>query len=180
MNHTMQLSIVFGASDVEQLVLPHRKSIFSRALQLCRDPDVAQDLVQQTIIQGIINIRQLRDRAKSKYWLLSILKNQFFMEYSRSKKIDYGNDEKTLHYMLDENSTENDFLEAEQEQELHFLIESLEEHLRIPLQMFYFQSFSYKKISAELDIPIGTVMSRISRAKACLKMKLLRRPESIN
>jgi RNA polymerase sigma-70 factor, ECF subfamily len=68
---------------------------------------------------------------------------------------------------------EDDLFENEYCEEIRFLVESLADRLKTPLKMFHFQNLTYMEISTKLDIPIGTVMSRISRARRLLKFKLL-------
>ncbi len=177
---TIQISNTICTNEIERLILPHRKLMFNRALKLCKNPDFAEDLVQEAVYLGMKNIKQLKDHSKSKYWLLTILTNQFFKEYSKKKITESGNDEEYLCNLLDKKFPEKEFLEEELDQEIRFLVESLEEKLRTPIKMFYFQNFLYREISVELNIAIGTVMSRISRAKACLKMKLLERSDFLN
>ena len=70
-----QNSEKFIQSETEKLILPHRKAMYVRALQLCQDPDTAEDLVQDTFFLGIKYLNQLKDRSKSKFWLSIILRN---------------------------------------------------------------------------------------------------------
>jgi RNA polymerase sigma-70 factor, ECF subfamily len=166
--------------EINELILPHRKAMYVRALQLCKDPDLAEDLVQDTIFFGIKNIHQIKDRSRSKFWLSIILKNQFLKECGRSKKIEYWDDSELSEKRVDESLPEKEFFEEESDEEIRFLVEILEDHLKAPLKMYHFQNLSYKKISQKLDIPIGTVMSRISRARGHLKNKLLECQELLN
>lgn len=75
--------------------------------------------------------------------------------------------------MSDENIPEKTFLENELDQNIRFNVEKLSDRLKVPLKLFYFHHMSYKEISEKLVIPIGTVMSRIARAKSNLKEKFL-------
>ncbi|MGV7222206.1 MAG: RNA polymerase sigma factor [Nitrospinales bacterium] len=175
-NPKYKMQNTFSANDIEHLVLKHSKSMHIRALQLCKNPDKAEDLVQETVFHGIKNLYQLKDRSKSKYWLLTILKNQYFKEYGDKKRLEkWGNDEKD-EYLLDENIPEKLFLDRELCHNIHLMIEKLADHLKTPLEMFYFHNLSYKETSDKLRIPIGTVMSRIARAKAQLKKIILNDP----
>ena len=163
-----------GTNTIESIILPHRKSIFNRALQLCRDVDFAEDLVQETILYGIKNFCQLRDQEKCKYWLLAILKNLFLKEVLRNKRLDNRELTNFVDKLVTNKFPEKEVLAEEIIRELRFIIEGLEERLKILIQLFYFQNLSYKEIADKLDIPIGTVMSRLSRAKLYLKGELLR------
>ncbi len=161
------------ALESEKLILPHEKAMYVRALQLCKDPDAAEDLVQDTFFLGIKYINQLKEKSKSKGWLSIILKNQFFKECSRNKKWEIWDYEDLANNFVDENLPEKEFLEEEGDRSLKNLVESLEEYLKTPLKMFHFQNLPYREISLRLNIPIGTVMSRISRARGRLKDKLV-------
>jgi RNA polymerase sigma-70 factor, ECF subfamily len=163
----------FIQSETEKLILPHRKAMYVRALQLCQDPDTAEDLVQDTFFLGIKYLNQLKDRSKSKFWLSIILRNQFFKECARNKKIESWNDTELSENQIDEKLPEDDLFENQYCEGIRFLVESLGDRLKTPLKMFHFQNLSYMEISTKLDIPIGTVMSRISRARRHLKLKLL-------
>ena len=171
---TSQTSERSGTNKIESIILPHRKSIFNRALQLCRDVDFAEDLVQETILYGIKNFCQLRDQEKCKYWLLAILKNLFLKEVLRNKRLDNRDFTNFVDKLVTNKFPEKEILADEIIRELRFIIEGLEERLKILIQLFYFQNLSYKEIADKLDIPIGTVMSRLSRAKLYLKGELLR------
>jgi RNA polymerase sigma-70 factor (ECF subfamily) len=170
-SQTTELS---ATNIIESIILPHRKSIFNRALQLCRDVDFAEDLVQETILYGIKNFCQLRDQEKCKYWLLAILKNLFLKEVLRNKRLDNREFTNFVDKLVTNKFPEKEILADEIIRELRFIIEGLEERLKILIQLFYFQNLSYKEIADKLDIPIGTVMSRLSRAKIYLKGELLR------
>lgn len=163
----------FIQSETEKLILPHRKAMYVRALQLCQDPDTAEDLVQDTFFLGIKYLNQLKDRSKSKFWLSIILRNQFFKECAKNKKMESWDGAELPENRVDEKLPEDDLFTDEYSAEIRFLVESLDERLKTPLKMFHFQNLSYIEISSELDIPIGTVMSRISRARSRLKRKIL-------
>jgi RNA polymerase sigma-70 factor, ECF subfamily len=158
--------------SAEKLVFPFRNTVYARALQLCRDADHAEDLTQNTMLQGMINLSQLKTPAKSKYWLFAILLNFYRKDYSKEKnfeKVDYTGWANSL---AGRSCLEKEYLEDEVSREVRLRVENLEAHLRAPIQLYYFQQFSYKEISEELKIPMGTVMSRIFRARKSLVTRL--------
>ena len=138
-----QNSEKFIQSETEKYILPHRRTMYVRALQLCQDPDTAEDLVQDTFFLGIKYLNQLKDRSKSKFWLSIILRNQFFKECARNKKIENWSDTELSKNRVDENLPEDDLFEDENCEEIRFLVESLSERLKAPLKMFHFQNLSY-------------------------------------
>ncbi len=158
--------------NIEKLILPFRSSLLYRALQLSRDIDHAEDLVQETMLLGISNLPQLKNPAKSKYWLSAILFNLFRKEYSRYKKLEYRDSEDWINVLIEDELPENETFERAHKQEIRDFVESLDDRLGVPLKMFHFHNLPYKEIATELNIPVGTVMSRISRARIHLKNKI--------
>lgn len=69
-------------------------------------------------------------------------------------------------------NVEQEYLDDETARSIRLVLETLEPRLKLPIQMFYFEKKSYKEIASSMDLPIGTVMSRIARAKVNLKRKL--------
>lgn len=172
-NPTRQMPNMFSTKAIDHLILRHRASMYKKAIYLCRNSDQAEDLVQETLFHGIKYLYQLKDHSKSKLWMLTILKNQYFKIYSQAKKLERWGKEERDEYMSDENIPEKTFLENELDQNIRFNVEKLSDRLKVPLKLFYFHHMSYKEISEKLVIPIGTVMSRIARAKSNLKEKFL-------
>lgn len=146
------------------------------AMKLARDRDLAEDLVQETFFFALKNFHQLRDRNKSKYWLFSILRNLFLKNLEKRKnwiEVEFDAVCESLH---DKNkmNPEHDFFEAELKNSIQCALDTLDERLKFPVILFYFEGRSYKEIGAILSIPIGTVMSRIARAKVYLKRELVK------
>ncbi len=155
-------------SGAEKLIVPFRSAVYTRALQLCRDADHAEDLTQDTMLHGLLNFSQLRNTSKSKYWLFAILLNLYRKDYSKNKKFIKVNYMDFDNHLTDGSCLERECLQDEVSSKVRSQVEGLEVHLRTPLQLFYFRQFSYKQISRELKIPIGTVMSRIYRGRRSL------------
>jgi len=164
------------SQDLETLnrhLLPHAPVIYRFGYRLCGNAPDTEDLVQETFFFAIKNFHQLKDLDKCKYWLFSILRNLFLKDYEKRKMrgeiaFDFVCD--TLHKGED---PESNFLKAEIRKNIQALLDRLDEKLRQPIRMFYYEGHSYKEISSELGIPIGTVMSRIARAKTYLKRDLM-------
>ena len=155
---------------------PHATLILGCAYKLCRDKDQAEDLVQETFYHALKNFHQLRDRAKCKYWLFSILRNLFLKTVEKRKnwvEIEFDSVCENLH---DRNkmNPEHDFLQKELKNNIQCALDTLGERLRFPIHLFYFEGRSYKEIADILNIPMGTVMSRIARAKVYLKRELIK------
>jgi RNA polymerase sigma-70 factor (ECF subfamily) len=164
-------------SIFKQHISPHTGILLNSACRLCGNRDDAEDLLQETFFFALKNFSQLRDHAKCKYWLFAILKNLFFKEiYKSRRRVDLEVD-LLLSALTDVNGIERDFLKAEVEGNMRKQLGKLEDRLKGPLVLFYYDKLSYKEIADQMNLPIGTVMSRIARAKACLKKEFLRSPE---
>ncbi len=159
----------------DKYLLPHASVIFRSAFRLCGNRHGAEDLVQETYFQALKNFNQLKDRERCKYWLFAIMRNLFLKDIEKSKnriEIEFDSVCDTLHSQG--NSPEKDVLGDEVRHALLSAMDKLDERLSQPIRSFYFEGLSYQEIAARLDVPIGTVMSRIARAKVYLKRDLVR------
>lgn len=157
--------------SIEGLVKAHYASLYRYAFRLTGLACDAEDLVQQCFLEAQLKLHQLRDVSAARAWLYQILRSKFF-RLCRSRKPMVAAD-------LDLELTEVTDGLAEQEASvdgelLQCRLNELKEVYRVALLMFYFEEKSYEQIAAELDIPVGTVMSRLSRAKAHLKSRVNR------
>ncbi|MBL4664682.1 MAG: sigma-70 family RNA polymerase sigma factor [Nitrospinaceae bacterium] len=158
----------------DKYLSPHVPMIYKSAIRMCGNPNDAQDLVQETLYSALKNFHQIQDPEKSKYWMFSILRNLFLKDIEKTKKRAEVEFDAVCEKLSDNEHPEKDFLRAEVKNNIQGILDKLDERLKITLMMFYFEGQSYKEISASLNIPIGTVMSRIARAKVYLKRELLR------
>lgn len=163
--------------EFEQLVDAHYQALYRFGMSLTKAPDRAADLVQQTFCTWAEKGHQLKDRSKAKTWLFTTLHREFLSQIRRSKRFsDEGFDVEAM-----ERVPAEDTADAERQmdgQRALELLHALDETYRAPLSLFYLQQHSYKEIAAILDIPIGTVMSRISRGKEMLRKKMTAEPAS--
>lgn len=155
-------------------IQPHAQMLYNSALKLCRNPDDAQDLVQETFFFAIKNFSQLRDLEKCRFWLFSILRNLFLKEIQKQKKRSDLQFELLLKNIRGKNYLDSELVKMETRGILRDLLASMDQRLKEPIELFYFQSRSYKEISKSLNVPMGTVMSRIARGKVYLKKAILR------
>ena len=163
--------------EFEQLVDAHYQALYRFGMSLTKDPDRSADLVQQTFCTWAEKGHQLRDRSKAKTWLFTTLHREFLSQLRRANRFRDGElDDEAL-----ERIPAEDGVDAERQmdgQRALELLQELDETFRAPLALFYLQQHSYKEIAAVLDVPIGTVMSRISRAKELLRRKMTAEPAS--
>lgn len=163
-------------SEFEELVDAHYQALYRFGMSLTRDSDRASDLVQETFCIWAAKGGQLKDRSKAKTWLFTTLHREFLSQRRRASKF---SDEP-----IDEDSAEAAIVSTEDAerqmdgQRALELLGALEETYRVPLALFYLQQHSYKEIAEILDVPIGTVMSRLSRGKEMLRRKMTAEPSS--
>jgi RNA polymerase sigma-70 factor (ECF subfamily) len=163
-------------SEFEELVDAHYQALYRFAMSLVRDVDKACDLVQETFCIWAAKGDQLKDRSKAKTWLFTTLHREFLSQRRRAAKFsDEPLDEAAVGAV---ESPQDDAERQMDGQRAMELLGALEETYRAPLVLFYLQQHSYKEIAEILDVPIGTVMSRLSRAKEMLRKSMNREPSS--
>ncbi len=171
------------ASLAEQ-AMPLMDSLYSAALRMARHPADGEDLVQETYLKAYRGFGGFEQGTNLKAWLYRILTNTFINTY-RSKK--RRPDETELEEVEDlylyrrlggleaaaaGRSAEDELLDLLTEAEVKEALESLPEQFRMAVLMADVEGFSYKEIAAILDIPIGTVMSRLHRGRKGLQKRL--------
>jgi RNA polymerase sigma factor (sigma-70 family) len=162
------------APEIRDHLLPHVDLIFRCACRLTRRAHDADDLTQEAFYYAIKNFSQLREREKAKNWLFSILKNLFLKNLEKSKKrIDIEFDS-VSNILSGKVNLEEEHIKSEVAQNLRAVLNKLDVRLKAPIEMFYYERMSYKEIAKSLDLPIGTVMSRIARGKVYIRRELNR------
>ena len=145
-------------------------SLYRFALSLCRTPADAADLTQEAFQKLAQHGDSLRDPSRAKSWLFTTVYRAFLQRRRHD-----------THFPEVELSEAEPFLPYERETDLSSRLDAatalaalltLDEHFRAPLTLFYLEDHSYAEIAKILDVPIGTVMSRIARGKALLREKL--------
>jgi RNA polymerase sigma-70 factor (ECF subfamily) len=156
-------------SDYQQIVALYHDSLYRFALSLSGTPDDAAELTQETYVRLLSKSWQLRDNNKVKSWMFTTLYRIFLGWRRHQIRFPHVEVLKVEHELptLSPNVLE----QMDGETVMHSLLE-LEEHFRTPLTLFYVQCLSYREIAAILSVPVGTVMSRLSRGKALLREKL--------
>ena len=156
-------------SEFQTLVDEYYQALYRFGYSLAKNPDRASDLVQQTFCIWAQKGHQLKDRAKAKTWLFTTLYREQLSYARRSTKFP-EQDIDDVDYQLPASSPDNSRLLDGQR--AIALLNALDETYRAPLSLFFQQQHSYKEIAAILDIPIGTVMSRIARGKKQLRDRM--------
>lgn len=153
--------------DIAALIGRHYGEVYRYAYRLCGNPADAEDLTQQTFLVAHERLHQVRDTERAGGWLFTVLRNCFLRSRRRERPVAAVNLE------LDVESIPDGTPEAEVDgQRLQLALNELPDEFRLVVLMFYFEECSYKEIAERLDISMGTVMSRLSRAKAHLRKRL--------
>jgi RNA polymerase sigma-70 factor (ECF subfamily) len=154
-------------------VISFRQALQYFALQLTRNQEEAKDLLQDTLYKAMLYRDKFADASNLKAWLYTIMKNTFINNYRRNIKTKQIVDStKDLYYInIPQTHNVDNPISKISLKDVQRLIESLEDEFRQPFQM-YFEGYKYKEIADDMDLPIGTVKSRIFLARKKLMGQL--------
>jgi RNA polymerase sigma-70 factor (ECF subfamily) len=166
--------------EFENLSLPHLDAIYRMAMQLARHPDDAQDLVQETYLRALrASDRYEQQGGGIRPWLFKILHNVFYSRIDKAKRqAKYSNDldqAPSGEPAPDEPSPAWSLADLDWEQvdeKLKAAIEALKPEYASVLLLWGVEGLKYREIAEIQDIPIGTVMSRLHRARSILAEQL--------
>ncbi len=157
--------------QIQQLVKDHYQSVYRYAYRLSGSPVDAEDLTQQTFMIAQQKLHQVREVEKVDRWLFVVLRSCFLKSHRRRRPTTAAAIELNVDEIPDKiNDAENDI----DQELLQSAIDELPDNFRLVVMMFYFEQLSYKEIASALDMSIGTVMSRLSRAKGRIRQRLFR------
>ena len=163
--------------EFKQLAYPHMKLLYNVALRYCGNLFDAEDIVQETYLAAFKNFHQLREKSKCKSWLLKILRNNFLKSYHKHKSMQRLNETDYIEFLetgMADNDADTLLFSESGRQALQQAIDRLPVKYKEVLTLYYLDEMLYKDIADSLDIPIGTVMSRLTRARERLKSVLLK------
>jgi RNA polymerase sigma-70 factor, ECF subfamily len=164
--------------------MEYMPSLYSAALRMTRNAADAEDLVQETYLRAYRGFGSFQEGTNLKAWLYRILTNTFINRYRAAQR---RPDETDLEEVEDfylyrrlgglegaraSRSAEDELLDVLTEGEVREAVESLPEQFRLAVLLADVEGFSYKEIAEILDIPIGTVMSRLHRGRRALQKRL--------
>ena len=161
--------------NFEAIVTAYYQPLYRFGYSLAKNEHEAGDLAQQTFFIYAEKGSSLRDSSKVKSWLFTTLYREFLKRRRKDSRMDSYEPE------LLENAGGFTAPEVHRSMDGNLAIEALAQVdavYREPLTLFYMQDLSYKEIAATLDVPIGTIMSRLSRGKAQLRDIFLRHESS--
>jgi len=164
--------------------MEHMSSLYSAAVRMTRNPTVAQDLVQETYLKAFRGFRTFEEGTNLKAWLYRILTNTYINSYRAKKRRPEQSDVDDVEdlYLYRRlggleaaaagRSAEEEVLDHFTDADVKKAVESLPEQFRMVVLLADVEGFSYKEIAAILDVPIGTVMSRLHRGRRALQKAL--------
>lgn len=169
------------ADQADQLVERNYAAVYRYAFRLAGCAATAEDITQDVFMKAIAHLDQLRSGDAERSWLLSITRRQFMRWLRQVAQPAIGRvsslDEEAV---LDtDGNTEAQAPPLDNEDWVQAALSQLNEDARVALLMYYFEDLSYAEIAQQLQIPIGTVMSRLSRGREHLRQGLerLARPQ---
>ena len=164
--------------------MEHMPSLYTAALRMTRNPADAEDLVQETYLKAYRAFGGFTEGTNLKAWLYRILTNTYINSYRAKKRRPEESDIDDLEnfYLYRRlgglegatagRSAEDEVLDHFTESEVKEAIEALPEQFRMAVLLGDVEGFSYKEIAEILDVPIGTVMSRLHRGRRALQKRL--------
>lgn len=166
-------ALMSGENQFEELLKLESRPLKIMALQLTRNNDDANDLVQETMLKALKYKDRFSEGSNLKAWLYTILRNSFINNYRRMAKRNTFIDTTDNTFFLDQ-ATHNVVNQAELKfirRDLETAISSLPSELKVTF-MLNAEGFKYHEIAEALQIPIGTVKTRIFVARRLLRQKL--------
>jgi RNA polymerase sigma-70 factor (ECF subfamily) len=155
-------------------VLEYMNTLYGYAMVLTRNRSEAEDLVQETYVRAMIAMRRLRAGSNIKSWLLVIMRNIWLNELRRQRKIpkmvEIDVDEATANVVVETSKGPQALYEGKLEREqVREAIQHLPVDFREVILLREYEELSYQEIASVLGCPVGTVMSRLARARSKLR-----------
>lgn len=166
--------------DFEEEIIPHLDAMYNFALRLTSDPSDAEDLVQDTIVKAYRFFSSYEKGTNAKAWLFRILKNSYINNYRKKSKqpnqVDYD-EVSTFYETIRAERTDTSDLEDKMfrdliDDDISQALEDIPEDFRTVVLLCDVEGFTYEEIANMLDVPIGTIRSRLHRGRNLLKAQL--------
>jgi len=172
--------------EFKALVFPHLEALHRVAIRLTRDHGESEELVAETILKACENFRKLRDQTRVKQWLLRILSNTFVSQCRvrhRHQEAQYEEesedggyfslyDQLTQSFLVLWGNPEREVVNKLMDEDIQRAISELPEEFRLAVVLCDVEGLRYREIAQILEIPIGTVRSRLARGRALLQKQL--------
>lgn len=169
----------------EAVMLEPMPSLYRMARSLTRNETTAEDLVQETYVKAYRFFSQFQEGTNAKAWLFRILKNTFINEYRKAKRtpdeVDMEKIEPILESHIDVSLREMDtpdtnpsraLQNSETREQLRRALDKLDPEHKLVINLVDVEGYAYREVADILELPIGTVMSRLFRARKKLRSLL--------
>lgn len=170
--------------EFERAAMPFLDSLYNTAYRMARNAEDAEDLVQETYLKAYRSYGQFTPGTNLKAWLFKILKNTFINEYRKRQaapaESDFADIEESFESQLAPDASgqmknpEEEILESAFDEGVQRALDELPEDYRMAVLLADIEGFPYKEIAEILEIPVGTVMSRLYRGRKLLEAEMLR------
>ena len=184
--HPVMSKKALPRDDLKRSILNCLDDLYRFAMSLCHNQTDAEDLVSDTVLKAMENSSKLNDKAKMKQWLFRILSNQFIDQRRKAKRfpnlpLDESNDEPERFSLYEavktSNFTENGtpetaLIQKFLDENIQQAITNLPDVFRVALVLCDKEEMTYQEISVMLEVPVGTVRSRIARGRTILQQRL--------
>lgn len=173
--------ILSGKSELfEILVIKYQQQLFSTIMNITKDYNMAEEFVQDAFVKAFEKLDTLKNREQFYAWIRRIAINNVFMHFEKNRRIvdvDRDNDEDNESFfdkVSDYSNPEEELLTDEVRKYVRKFVDALPDKLRTVIILREVEDFSYEEIAEMLNIPIGTVRSRLFNARQFIKQRLIR------
>jgi RNA polymerase sigma-70 factor (ECF subfamily) len=174
--HNAAFCMVLDDATFEELVGRWYESLYRFAVSLTQREADARDLTQETFHQLARKAGQIRDKTRAKSWLFTTLYRAFVDSRRWRTRHPHVDVEAAGQELPSSLPTAGEQLDAEV---VRTALLQVDEVYRVPLVLFYLEEHSYLEIAEILDVPVGTVMSRLSRGRAILRELMVDKPNIV-
>lgn len=166
---------------MNELILAYQKHVFNLAFRLSNNYDDAQDIAQEAFVRVFNSIGNFRGDANFSTWIYRIVNNVFLDERKKQRVRAHSSldeyldleDSSVARQIEDPSPGPEDAVEQRERHDVvAHAVHQLPENQRVMIALYHFQGLSYEEIAAIMQLPIGTVKSRLNRARLALKDKL--------
>lgn len=173
--------ILSGKSELfEILVIKYQQQLFSTIMNITKDYNIAEELVQDAFVKAFEKLDMLNNREQFYAWIKRIAINNVFMHFEKNRRIvdvDHDIDENNESFfdkVSDYSNPEEELLTDEVRKYVRKFVDALPDKLRTVIILREVEDYSYEEIAEILNIPIGTVRSRLFNARQFIKQRLIR------
>ena len=172
------------AWDFENATMPFLDALYNTAYRMTRNAEDAEDLVQETYLKAYKYYDKFQEGTNLKAWLFKIMKNTFINAYRKKQQVppetDFSDIEESFESLVseeakrDDKSPEDELLSGVLDEDIQRALDSLPSDFRMVVLLADLEGFTYKEIAGILEVPVGTVMSRLYRGRRLLEAAMLK------